>query len=83
MNRAGAVPDGGKILRRARLFLMGSLGQGQGTHLILFSLKTILILNDYKDAARRSAEGDRKALCSPPQRRNPFATCERDVLETN
>ena len=44
---------------------------------------TILILNDYKDAERRSAEGDRKALCSPPQRRNPFAAYERDDLETD
>ena len=35
---------------------------------------TIPILNDYKDTVRRSAEGDRKALCSPLQRRNPFAT---------
>ena len=38
MNRGGAVPDGEDILRRARLFLMGSLGKGQGTHLILFHL---------------------------------------------
>ena len=36
MNRGGAVPDVEDILRRARLFLMGSLGKGQGTHLILF-----------------------------------------------
>ena len=34
-------------------------------------------LNDYKDAVRRSAEGDRKALCSPPQRRNPFAIYQK------
>ena len=44
---------------------------------------TILILNDDKDAERRSAEGDRKALCSPPQRRNPFAAYQRDDLETD
>ena len=36
------------------------------------SSDTILILNDYMDAERRWAEGDRKALCSPPQRRNPL-----------
>ena len=49
--------------------------------IILFSLNTILTLNDYRDTVRRSAEGDRKALCSPPQRQNPFATYERDDLE--
>ena len=37
-------------------------------------IHTILILNDYKDAERRIAKGDRKALCSPPQRRNPSTT---------
>ncbi len=40
---------------------------------------TILILNDYKDAERRSAEGDRKALCSPPQRRNLLAA-NKDMI---
>ena len=49
----------------------------------LLAFHTIFILNDYKDAERRSAEGDRKALCSPPQRRNPFAAYERDDLEAN
>ncbi len=49
---------------------------------LTFISDTILIQNDYKDTVRRSAEGDRKALCSPPQRRNPFATYERDDLET-
>ena len=31
---------------------------------------TIFILYDYWDATRRIAKGDRKTLCSPPQRRN-------------
>ena len=43
MNRGGAVPDGEDILRRARLFLMGSPGNGQGTYLILFSLSMIVV----------------------------------------
>ena len=61
-----------------------SSNERENFRIILFALNTILILNDYKDAERRSAEGDRKALCSPPQRRNPFAAYayERDDLET-
>ena len=34
---------------------------------ILLSLNTILILNDYKDAERRSAEGDASPVASPPK----------------
>ena len=34
---------------------------------ILLSLNTILILNDYKDAVRRSAEGDGSPVASPPK----------------
>ena len=60
-----------------------SSNERENFRIILFALNTILILNDYKDAERRSAEGDRKALCSPPQRRNPFAAYERDDLETD
>ena len=44
---------------------------------------TILVLNDDKDAARRIAKGDRKALCSPPQRRNPFAIYTNMTIETD
>ena len=60
-----------------------SSNERENFRIILFALNTILILIDYKDAERRSAEGDRKALCSPPQRRNPFAAYERDDLETD
>ena len=61
----------------------GGFSPGVGWGVGIFEGDTILILNDYKDAERRSAEGDRKTLCSPPQRRNPFETYQRDVLETN
>ena len=37
------------------------------------SFYTMLNLNYYKGAGRRIAKSDRKALCSPPQRRNPLA----------
>ena len=43
-----------------------------GKAIVLSENSIFVILNDYKDAARRIAKGDRKALCSPPQRRNPF-----------
>ena len=45
-------------------------------------LHAVLNPNQSKGAARRIAKGDRKALCSPPQRRNPFDTYEDMYLET-
>ena len=47
----------------AATFFVGSFA-GKG---IRFSLNTILILNDYKDAVRRSAEGDGSPVASPPK----------------
>ena len=76
METFGAVPLAAMLLMQHSIIIILNL------HSILF-VYTILILNDYKDAERRSAEGDRKALCSPPQRRNPFAAYERDDLETD
>ena len=45
-------------------------------------INTVLIQNEYRDAARRFAKGDRKALCSPPQRRNPFVTHKDMIIKT-
>ena len=54
-------------------------GRAATRRLMLFSHNTILILNDYKDTVRRFPKGDRKALWSPPQRRNLLAA-HKDMI---
>ena len=65
MNRGGAVPDGEDILRRARLFLMGSPGNGQGTYLILFSLSMIVVPRQEVSRLRARPKGFPIALWKP------------------
>ena len=56
-------------------------GRAATRRLMLFSHNTILILNDYKDTVRRFPKGDRKALWSPPQRRNLLAAYKDMIIK--